>query len=96
MAVGDVKSSCQSIATNSAFTIQPPAGEEWIIHTVDLTYNFLLKMRTATVTASVEIWGAGHWNVQPGWHLTNSVYIEFINTDTVNGRIAGYTGMQTK
>lgn len=96
MSQGDVKSAISSITANSGFTIQPPAGEEWALHTVDLTYAFGFRIKTATLTASIETWAAGHWALSPPIHLTNSVYIELSNTDSAAGHLASYMGVQTK
>ena len=95
MAQGDVKSDLQTIANTGILTIQPPAGEEWIIHNIYYTQAVSFRLaKSGTFLAFDSDNGAGA-RFSMGIHLTNTQYLQVLNTYAGNNVIA-YDGVQTK
>jgi len=96
MAVGDVKNGLSSVAANGELTIQPPSGEEWVIHNIYHEYDIdlILTDGTNNLTFDTET-GAGVY-AKYAFHITNSIYLKVKNKDSSNARLIGYDGVQTK
>jgi hypothetical protein len=95
MAVGDVKSDLQSIAAAGFLSLQPGAGEEWVIHNIYHESKVELYFYDGSNSLLFDAdTGLGVW----AWyefHVTNSKYIRVKNTDSV-AKLVGYDGVQTK
>lgn len=95
MAVGDVKSGLQSIAAGAFLAIQPPSGEEWVIHNVyhesDVELHFYDGTNSLVFDTDP---GAGVY-AKYAFHVTNSRYIRVKNT-TTTAKLIGFDGIQTR
>jgi len=93
--VGDVIADGDSIATTALLTVQPPAGEEWVIHNIyhasDVT---LIKTDGAYAIEFDSEPGAGLY-AKYAFHLTNTDYLTVRNDDAETMDIA-FDGVVTK
>jgi hypothetical protein len=95
MAVGDVKSAIQSVAANAYLDVQPPLGEEWVIHNVYHEGDIQLEFYDGTNSLVFDSdTGAGVY-AKYAFHVTNSVRIRVKNT-MATAKLIGYDGIQTK
>ena len=95
MAQGDVISGISSLAQNGTMMIQPPAGEEWILHNLYFDKAIEISFYDGTnilVFAYHNFQGILPWMAR---HLTNSRYyrVKALKTGTT---LVGYDGVQTK
>ena len=95
MAVGDVKSNLVSVASNDVLTIQPPVGEEWIIHNIYHESNIELRLTDGTNTLTFDSTTGRGVYARFSFHVTNTLYLQIVNVDTVS-RLIGYDGVQSK
>lgn len=96
MAVGDVKSGLVSVSAGGYLDIRPPSGEEWVIHNIYHAYDVDLAFTDGTNVLIFDTdTGAGVY-AKYAFHVTNALWIRVINKDTVNPRLIGYCGVQTK
>jgi hypothetical protein len=96
MAVGDVKSGLSSVAANGYLDIRPPTGEEWVIHNIYHAYDVDLAFTDGTNVLTFDTDTGGGVYAKYAFHVTNSLWIRVVNKDTVNARLIGYDGVQTK
>ena len=95
MAAMDVKSDLQVIANTGILTIQPPAGEEWIIHNIYYTQAVSFRLAKSGTFLSFDSDNGAGARYGVNIHLTNTQYLQVLNTYTGNNIIA-YDGVQTK
>lgn len=96
MAQGDVKKGLSSITTNAVLNIQPPAGEEWVIHNVYYnqgTVEFNITDGTNVLKFDTDTTPGGRFSAV--FHVTNTQWLQIKNTATTSTLI-GYDGVQTK
>lgn len=95
MAIGDVRSGISSISSNGFLNIQPPSGEEWVIHNIYHEDSVELYFSDGTNNLLFDAeQGVGYW----AWyefHVTNSRYLRVKNV-TASAKLIGYDGVQTK
>ena len=96
MAVGDVYSGLVSVAAGGYLDIRPAVGVEVVIHNIYHAYDVDLAFTDGTnvITFDTDV-GAGVY-AKYAFHVTNALWIRVINKDTVNARLVGYDGVQTK
>jgi hypothetical protein len=96
MAVGDVKSGLQSIAAGAVLDIQPPAGEEWVVHNVYREESIDLQFfdGTNTLTFAAAMIGTGLIaNLQ--CHVTNTRRLR-VKNNAGTAKLVGFCGVQTR
>lgn len=95
MAAGDVKSDLQNVSTGTFLAIQPPAGEEWVIHNVHHEGEAELYFYDGTRT--VRAFSDAEQGVWPSLflHCTNTRYYRIKNTNA-STKALGYDGIQSK
>jgi hypothetical protein len=95
VAVGDVVSDKQSIATGAFLTIQPSAGVEWQIN--NLYHQSACELYFSDVTDDILIDshpGAGRWSFE-SLRANNTIYFKLKNLDPAS-KVLGYDGVRTK
>lgn len=95
MAQGDVKSDIQAIANGGMLVIQPPLGEEWIIHNVYWGQGVTLRMVKGANVIGFDTDTTNGARLGMVFHLTNTQYLQILNAYAGNNNI-GYDGVQTK
>lgn len=96
MAVGDVKTGMSMVATqNGVFTIQPPVGEEWVIHNIYYSQGVSIRIISGGQTCTIDTDTSSGARLGTCFHLTNTHYISILNTYN-GGNAIGYDGIQTK
>jgi hypothetical protein len=95
MAQGDVKSDLQTIANTGILTIQPAPGEEWVIHNIYYTQAVSFRLAKSGTFLSFDSDTAAGARYGVNIHLTNTQYLQVLNTYAGNNVIA-YDGVQTK
>ncbi|MEM1564054.1 MAG: hypothetical protein QW161_05225 [Candidatus Bathyarchaeia archaeon] len=95
MAVGDVKSDLQNIAAGSFLNIQPPSGEEWVIHNIYHASDVELHFYDGTNSLAFDTDAGPGVYAKYAFHVTNSRYIRVKNT-SASAQLIGYDGVQTK
>lgn len=98
MAVGDTKSAVVSLTNAASYFIQPPAGEEWILHNIWHSRPLYPSLATSGggglfIVSSVSVMDGGNWETRLVAHLTNSVFL-ILNTNSA--QVIGYDGIQSK
>jgi hypothetical protein len=96
LAVGDVKSGLVSVAAGGYLDIRPPAGEEWVIHNIYHAYDVDLAFTDGTNVLTFDTDAGAGVYAKYAFHVTNNLWIRVTNKDTVNARLIGYDGIQTK
>jgi hypothetical protein len=95
MAVGDVVSDIQSIASGSYLDIQPAAGVEWVIHNIYHASDVQLEFYDGTNSLIFDTdTGAGVY-AKYAFHVNNTRRIRVKNT-SASAQLIGYDGVQTK
>ena len=95
MGVGDVKSNLSSISDGAYLDIQPPSGEEWVIHNIYHEDDCELYFSDGTNEILISSHsGNGGW-LGYWFHVTNSRYLRVKNVSGSSALI-GYDGVQTK
>lgn len=95
-AVGDVTNAWgYSIIDDGYLTIQPPSGEEWVIHNIysEDSVDLYFTDGTDSILFDSEL-GAATWSKQ-AFHVTNTHYIQVKNVSGYSTTI-GYDGIVTK
>jgi len=95
MAVGDVKSSIQSVAAGAYLDIQPPTGEEWVIHNIYHEGDIELELYDGTNSLVFDSDTERGVYAKYAFHVTNSIRIRVKNTEST-AKLIGYDGVQTK
>ena len=95
MAVGDVKSGLNSVSANGYLTIQPPSGEEWVIHNIYHESDIALIFTDGTNELTFDEDNGRGVYARYSFHVTNSRYLKVKNTDS-SAKLIGYDGVQTK
>jgi hypothetical protein len=95
MAVGDVKSDLQSVTNGSSMVIQPPSGEEWVIHNLYWGNAVSIKVTKGALTITVDSDTSTGGRLGTVFHVTNTQYLTITNNHTASIGI-GYDGVQTK
>ena len=95
MAVGDVKSDLQVVASGAFFDIKPPTGEEWVIHNIYHSAEAELYFTDGTNMIKIS-----KHDSEGGWlcywfHVTETHWLKVKNISTGDAYI-GYDGVQTK
>lgn len=103
MAAGDVKAGTVTVpGNNGTATIQPLAGEEWVIHNIsytapDATNTFQVFRYDGTNTVLLDSDSTGGSMQSRFWHLTSTQYLQLKNSGTGTTAITViYDGVQTK
>lgn len=96
MAIGDVVSGIVSLTQYQYATIQPPSGEEWIIH--NIYFNNTVRMYFCDNTNIllfnwIKVLGHKPWTV---FHLTNAKYLKIQAIKPGTTTLIGYDGIRTK
>ncbi|MGH9201045.1 MAG: hypothetical protein ACRD2A_07400 [Vicinamibacterales bacterium] len=95
MARGDVKSAIASIAAAGFQDINPPAGEEWVIHNIyheaAVTLDFFDGVNSIPFDS---VTGKGIY-AKYQFHVKNGVRLRVKNDDAA-AKLIGYDGIQTK
>lgn len=95
MARGDVKSANASIAAAAFQDINPPAGEEWVIHNIyhedSVTLDFFDGTNSLVFDSVV---GKGVY-AKYQFHVRNGVRIR-VKNDAAAAKFIGYDGMATR
>jgi len=95
LAVGDVKSGLSSIAASGYFDIQPPFGEEWILHNIYHESDVQLEFYDGTNSLVFDTdTGAGVY-AKYVFHVINTRRIRVKNT-AATAKLIGYDGVQSK
>jgi len=95
MPVGDVASGMQSIAADTYLNIQPPVGEEWVIHNIYHQNDVELYLTDGTNYLKFdEDIGEGVYAYYD-FHVTNSLYLAVRNTHSA-AQLIGFDGIKTK
>jgi len=98
MASGDAIGGMESISDNSALTIKPSAGIEWIVHNLFVPDNAAedgVDIAIVTATGSIVVITALSSIFQHNFHLTNSQWITMTNK-TGSTALLGYDGIVVK
>lgn len=95
MAVGDVKSDLQSIAVGGSLVIQPPSGEEWVIHNLYWGSSVIIKVTKGALNINVDSDTSTGGRLGTVFHVTNTQYLTITNNHSASIGI-GYDGIQTK
>jgi len=95
MAVGDVKSGLSSVNASAYLDIQPPSGEEWVIHNIFHESDVQLEFYDGTNALVFDTdTGAGVY-AKYAFHVTNTRRVRVKNTATTP-KLIGYDGVQSK
>lgn len=95
MAVGDVKSGISSIAAGAFLDIQPPQGEEWVIHNIYHEGDVQLELYDGTNSLVFDVDAGAGVYAKYAFHVTNSIRIRVKNT-MASAKLIGFDGVQTK
>lgn len=95
MAVGDTKSGLQSIGAGLYLSIQPPAGEEYIVFNVYHEGTVTLEIYDGTLALPFESRPGPDFLGNMQFRATNSRYLR-IKNDAGMAKLIGYDGLQTK
>jgi hypothetical protein len=95
VAVGDVKSALTSVAAGAYLDIQPPAGEEWVIHNIYHASDIQLEFYDGTNSLIFDTDAGAGVYAKYAFHVTNSIRIRVKNT-SASDQLIGYDGVQTK
>jgi len=98
MASGDAVIGIESISDNSAITIKPSAGVEWIIHNLFIPDNAAedgVDVAIVSGTGSIVVITALSSLFQHNFHVTNSQWITMTNK-TGSTALLGYDGIVVK
>lgn len=97
MAVGDVTSDLQSIATTSFLTIQPSAGVEWVLHNLYGAADAEVYRYDGTDEVKLDTSPAadGRWWSNLQLHVNNGQYVRIKNINAAS-KVIGYDGVITK
>jgi hypothetical protein len=95
MAVGDVKSGISSVASGAYLDIQPPPGEEWVIHNIYHAGDVQLEFYDGTNSLIFDTDAGAGVYAKYAFHVTNSIRIRVKNT-SASAQLIGYDGVQTK
>lgn len=95
MAVGDVVTDIQSIATTAYLTIQPGAGIEWVIHNIYFEADVTIERYDGTNALVFVTKASGGSLSFYDFHLTNGDYIRVKNTNAAS-KLISYDGVITK
>jgi len=95
MAVGDVKSDLQPVNSGDYLSIQPPVGEEWVIHNIYHESDVSVELYDGTNSlVFLSATGPGVF-ARYSFHVTNSIYLR-VKNDDASSKLIGYDGIQTK
>lgn len=95
MAIGDVKSGMTNIAQGGSYTIQPPAGEEWVIHNIYYQQGVAFRVVSGAGVLLFDSDTSAGARLGVCFHLTNSQYMVILNSYAGTNLVA-YDGIQTK
>lgn len=95
MAVGDVKSSLATLAAGGLWNIQPPVGEEWVIHNVYYAQPISFRIAGGGSTIKFDSDTTSGARLGAVFHVTNSQYLQILNDFSGENKVA-YDGIQTK
>lgn len=94
MPAGDFRGTIVQLLPGSTFAIQPPAGEEIIIHNIytsnTVDFQVVNSQRTITLEPNLVTCLTGYF-----FHASNVHYFQFINK-TSETIYVGYDGIATK
>jgi hypothetical protein len=95
MAAGDVKSDLQAVSNGGNLVIQPPSGEEWVIHNIYYSQPVTFQIMRSPNTISFDSDSTNGARLGTVFHLTNGQYLRILNNYAGTNNI-GYDGVQTK
>ena len=95
MAVGDAVGAVTPVAAGGELVIQPPSGEEWIIHNVFHEGAAALCVTNGAAVCTVDSDTSGGMWAGFFLHVTPSQYLKVVNTDSET-RHLGYDGIKSK
>ena len=95
MAIGDAVLGLSSVDAGNSLTLQPGAGEEWVIHAILMGSDYEVYRTDGSnpILISTDV-GDDYWD-EKQFHLTNSIYFTIKNI-SVGAAGYGYEGMVTK
>jgi len=96
LAVGDVVSDLVSVSANGTLDIQPPSGEEWVIHNIYHEYDIEVVFTDGTNELSFLTHEGKGVLSKFAFHVRNGLWIRVKNLDSANSRLIGYDGVVTK
>jgi len=86
-AVGDI----QTIADGNALTIQPPAGETWVIELISYGAACTIEFTDGTLSNTIDEPTSAGVIEKAGYRITNTHYITVTNTSG-GSAVFGYSG----
>lgn len=99
MAVGDVKAGINTISAGQSYSIQPPVGEEWVIHNLYYeTGGYKIDFQIIDGVGMIGFDSDTSSGARLGvvYHLTNTHYLKVVNTSAGTTMKISYDGIQTK
>jgi len=95
LTVGDVKSGISSVADAGYLDVQPPSGEEWVVHNIYHEESVQLELYDGTNSLVFDsVTGKGIY-AKFNFHVRNAVRIRVKNISGAT-KLIGYDGVQTK
>lgn len=103
MAIGDGKVGVVTVPMNGAVTVQPPAGEEWLLRNIGsstssasgyptgITIGLYDGTNYSKIRNSTD---NGSWNRKLGLFLTNSTYLRIVDADA-SADVVAYSAVVT-
>lgn len=96
MAIGDVKQGyANALAPNDYLEIQPPAGEEWIIHNIYYSNSVGFRIVYPGGTLPFDSDSGNGARLGMVFHVTNTQYLRITNQYSTGINVA-FDGVQTK
>jgi len=89
--VGEAVGDLQTIADGNALTIQPPAGETWVIEMISYGAACTIAFTDGTLSNTIDSPSAAGVIEKAGYRITNSHYITVTNTSG-GSAVFGYSG----
>lgn len=95
MAIGDVVSGLQSIASGAQLDIRPGAGVEWVLHNIYHEDSAILQFYDGTLTLAFSTQTGPQVISNLQMHVNNTRRIRVTN-NAATSKLIGYDGVQTK
>lgn len=98
MAIGDTVFGDGIIAAGMGLTfkIQPPVGQEWVIHNIYYGNAAALRINGPTTTVDFDTDTAAGARMGMTTHITNTYYLEVVNPSASVTVDVAFDGVQTK
>jgi len=89
--VGEAVGDLQTIADGNALTIQPPAGETWVIEMISYGAACTIEFTDGTLSNTIDEPTAAGVIEKAGYRITHTHYITVTNTSG-GSAVFGYSG----